>query len=163
MFERVALDKKESPVYDSSTESNERRALNYPRNSILHLTCPGCEWSFTSDAYLCWLTLSSPTDRENCLNLSRDQSAVVKAHFIDQTLIVGATRLTFWSVGALTLSNEKVTYVGKPSANRTRNDLQGKGVAIQIEADLPNAGVNRKSNVLPFAVELDDPIRGPKT
>ena len=36
-------------LYDSSTESYERRALYYPRNSILHLTCPGCEHSFTSD------------------------------------------------------------------------------------------------------------------
>src|SRR6266480_5569633 len=100
--------------------------LNYPRNSILHLKRPGCEWSFTSDAYLCWLTFSSPADRENCLNLSPAQSAVVKAHFIDQTLIVGATRLTFWSVGTLTLSNEKVTDAGKRPTNRrgTINHLQ---------------------------------------
>src|SRR2546427_11753226 len=100
--------------------------VNYPRNSILHLTCPGFERSFTSDAYLCWLTLSSPTDRENCLNLSPAQSAVVKTHFIDQTLIVRTTLCTFWRVGILTLANEEMTDVGKCPVNRrgTINDLQ---------------------------------------
>ena len=56
------------------------------------------------------------------------------------------------------LRHRPILDAGKRSANggRPLKNLQGKRLAIQIEADLTCSRISGNSNVLPLTVELDD-------